>query len=46
MSTIEMEEGEIVNKIEGNGQKSTVNTTAAAITIEASKITLVGDKTC
>lgn len=46
MSTIEMTEGKIVITVVGNGQKSTVTTTASTINIEASKITLVGDQSC
>lgn len=46
MSTIEMTEGKIIITVVGNGQKSTVTTTASTITMEASKITLVGDCVC
>lgn len=46
MSKIEMTEDKIISTVEGNGQKSTVTTTASTITIKASKITLVGDKSC
>ncbi|WP_312506948.1 hypothetical protein [Lysinibacillus sp.] len=46
MSTIEMTEGKIICTVEGNGRKSTVTTTASTITVEASKIMLVGDQAC
>lgn len=42
MSKIEMDKDKIVSTVEGNGQKSTVTTTASTITLNASKITLGG----
>lgn len=46
MSKIEMTEDKVICTVENNGRKSEVTTTASAITMEASKITLVGDKAC
>lgn len=46
MSKIEMTEDKIISTVEGNGQKSTITTTASTITVEASKIMLVGDQVC
>jgi len=46
MSKIEMTVDKVTCTVESNGHKSVVTTTTSAITIEASKIILVGDKAC
>lgn len=46
MSKIEMTGDKVICKVESNGHKSVVTTTASTITMEASKITLVGDQSC
>lgn len=44
MSTIEMNEDKMICIVDGNAEKSVVTMTPSVITIEASKIILVGDK--